>query len=728
MNLPDGKQLVRESSGKLEEPLCSKRKMGLHAKLAWIALFFCLGLIALAHCIPVEVIYTGEGCDCPSKLDFSVNVPRVAKPKKCHTPYEYGYKVEVPRQTKAKVSYSIDFSVEEPRPPKPTKPSKLNLYATVDRVAINKGDCEDSYAASSAPSTCRCGQCGISQPSYRYVFNDMATPSLPCKCRRPNCKCNLCRAQSTPFSPNAIFMGKPFSDLMSAPMPLANGGGEGDDGYVNNGGGGAEVGAVNIRRKRDLHRTLFGSRKATKERPSRFVKLYHKNLSETPRRLFDFEERSNRQQRRQQQSTPKKPKRKAKKPRYTHQQRSRLVKRDIKGEYELLEKEREQMDLTLPEIIQFMPETLQPDFKRGQCYFGCGIQHSQQTKSTENNPNTNTKTDNNPNSSTEYSMLSHEINTDHPDVTITYTDTNTSKGDTTGMNMDMDANGETDAESTRLKQSEKETMVEESLLKETNDSTAENSISSSYKKRNAANYYSGRSTSTPESAYPECEMCLSALQKKRAYRAHSPTTQPISTNPNYKPPQQSYPKTVNSAAPQHSKPTYKLPTTAQRYIYDYLGRNYLENNGELHGKTTIISVPDPLDHNATPLRYAGDLEAPPQTYSGQPYGAPPSTHAKNYPVQHITDQQLDKIITDIIYSHPEFIDATKHYGGALVDPEPWQEQETISFFKKLIDGRLSLWFDQEDTSNPQQHSTSYNSNVHNYAIPQLHDLLPPLLY
>lgn len=556
----------------------------------------------------------------------------------------------------------------------------------------------------------------------------MAIPPLPCKCRRPNCKCNLCRAQSPSLSPNAIFMGKQVNDLMSAPIALANGGGEGDDGYVNSGSGGAEVGAVNIRRKRDLHRTLFGPRKITKERPSHVVKLYHKNLSETPHRLFDFEGLRNKQQQRQQrqqQSTQKKPKRKAKKTRYTHQ-RSRLVKRDIKGEYEMLEKEREQMDLTLPEIIQFMPETLQPDFKRGQCYFGCDTQRSHQPKSAENSPSTTTNTDTNPNSSTEYSLHSHEINTDNPAVTITYTNTNASKGGPIDMNIDIDSNGDTDAESTHFTQSKKETLTEESLLKETNDSTPENSISSSYGKRNAANYYTGRSTPTSESAYPKCEIYLSALQKKRAYRAHLPTAPPISTNPNYKPQQPSYPKTANSAAPLQSKAVFKVPTTAPHYVYDHLGRKYIENNGELHAKTTIISVPDPLDHNATPLRYAGDLEAPPQTYSIQPYGVTPSLRNHNYPAQHITNEQLDKIIADIVYRHPEFIEASKHYGGALVDPEPLQEQETISFLKKLIDDSLSLWVDQEDEYNPQQYSTSYNSEMPDYAIPQMHDLLPPL--
>lgn len=42
-------------------------------------------------------------------------------------------------------------------------------------------------------------------------------------------------------------------------------------------------------------------------------------------------------------------------------------KRDIKGEYDLIEKERDQQDLHLPEIIQYMPETLNPNFKRAHC-------------------------------------------------------------------------------------------------------------------------------------------------------------------------------------------------------------------------------------------------------------------------------------------------------------------------------------------------------------------------
>ncbi|XP_053947604.1 uncharacterized protein LOC128856332 [Anastrepha ludens] len=764
MNLPDGNQLVRESSGYIEEQNSIRKKMGVHAKLTWIALFFCLGLIALAHCIPIEIIYTGQGCEYPSKLDYSVNVPSVPKPKK-YIPNEYGYRVDVPtpRQAKAKVTYSFDFSVEEPRPPKPVKPTtKLNLFAKVDRIAMNKGDYEDSYAAPSAPSACRCGQCGISNPLYRYVFNNMAPT---CNCRRPNCQCNRSRATSTPYSTNAIFMGPPLSDLMplSKPLKAGDGNGNGDDGYVNNGSGGVGAGAVNTRRKRDLQHTLFRPRKLTSERSGRFVKLYHKNLSEKPHRLFNFEGPANKRQHSQQ--IPKKMKRKAKKTHYTHQ-RSRLVKRDIKGEYEMLEKEREQMDLTLPEIIQFMPETLQPNFKRGQCYFGCGSQRSNQSKRPQSNPGTTNDSNYSP-SSTEYSVNSKQVSIDNPAVITTYTDNNnnsrkdgiidmsldvTTNGDVglsgdvdtdgdidtggdvdtggnvdtdgdvdTGGNVDtggdVDTDGDVDTggnvdtgrdvdtdgdvdiggnvdtyttiDNAQFPQHGKATSIEESLLNEIKDSSAQNAISTSCTKRNAANYNSGRSTPSAESAYSRCRMCMPTLLKKRADRAHLSTVPPISINPIYKPQKPTYAKTAYSAAP----PTAHAATS--RYFYDNIGRKYLKNNDQSRDVGSTISVPDPVDGRAMHLRYDGDLEAHPWVYSSYPQDELSVLSAQHYPVQYINNEQLDQIIADILFRHPAFMEATSHLDGSLVDPEPLQEQETKEFIKKLIEGRLSLRFGQE---------------------------------
>lgn len=88
---------------------------------------------------PVEVVYTGdEGCECPTQLGYQLNVPSPPKPKK-YGNNDYGYRVEKPVQTKAKISYSFDFTVEQPRTPPPPKTNPAKLYAKVDRVTVNKG-------------------------------------------------------------------------------------------------------------------------------------------------------------------------------------------------------------------------------------------------------------------------------------------------------------------------------------------------------------------------------------------------------------------------------------------------------------------------------------------------------------------------------------------------------------------------------------------------------------
>lgn len=87
---------------------------------------------------PVQVVYTGEeGCACPKQLGYQLNVPNPSKPKK-YEGGEYGYRVEKPVQTKAKITYSFDLTVEQPRTPKPPKIKPTKLYAKVDRVAVNK--------------------------------------------------------------------------------------------------------------------------------------------------------------------------------------------------------------------------------------------------------------------------------------------------------------------------------------------------------------------------------------------------------------------------------------------------------------------------------------------------------------------------------------------------------------------------------------------------------------
>lgn len=87
---------------------------------------------------PVQVVYTGEeGCACPTQLGYQLNVPNPTKPKK-YEGGEYGYRIEKPVQTKAKISYSFDFTVEQPRTPPPPKTKPSKLYAKVDRVTMNK--------------------------------------------------------------------------------------------------------------------------------------------------------------------------------------------------------------------------------------------------------------------------------------------------------------------------------------------------------------------------------------------------------------------------------------------------------------------------------------------------------------------------------------------------------------------------------------------------------------
>lgn len=148
-----------------------------------------------------------------------------------------------------------------------------------------------------------------------------------------------------------------------------------------------------IRRRRDLrsHGALMRKRllrhQQMQERPPRYVKYYHKDLTaqeqhqqqqQQKMRLFGLVPQSENQG--TQEMTSGKLKRKTKKTpalssgsgkRWLGLGR-RLTKRDIKGEYDLLEQDRAKIDLTAPEIIQFMPETLNPDFKRGPCHMSCG--------------------------------------------------------------------------------------------------------------------------------------------------------------------------------------------------------------------------------------------------------------------------------------------------------------------------------------------------------------------
>ncbi|XP_026846243.1 uncharacterized protein LOC6598176 isoform X1 [Drosophila persimilis] len=273
-----------------------------------LGLVVVLGLVQSA---PVEVVYTGEGCACPTQLGYQLNVPNPPKPKK-YGASDYGYRVEKPVQTKAKISYSFDFTVEQPRTPPPPKYPESKLYAKVDRVTVNKGDCAAKHT-----SSCSCSSC--SSPKPRYVAPGPGPGPDP-----------------GPRSPNAI------------------------------------------RRRRDLRtpgsliRRRLMRQQQLQERPPRYVKLYHKDLAAQQQqqqqklKLFGLMPAESHE------PSPKTKRKTKKSPAGWLGLGRRLAKRDIKGEFDLLERERAQIDLTAPEIIQFMPETLNPNFQPGQCHMGCG--------------------------------------------------------------------------------------------------------------------------------------------------------------------------------------------------------------------------------------------------------------------------------------------------------------------------------------------------------------------
>ncbi|XP_065363575.1 uncharacterized protein Cp7Fb [Calliphora vicina] len=371
-------------------------------------------LISCVHAGPIEVIYSGDSCDCPKNLDYLVNLPPPPVPKE-FTPSEYGYKLDVPLQAKAKVTYSFDFTVEEPKAPPPPPEDKLEIFAKIDRMTAHKKDC---LAAKALPNTCSCNRC----IAKRQVSpEDRAT-----------------RYARSFLHPNSIDNMTPSTSQIMAIFlePLKQ----------------TQLGASKTRNKRDISRIFMRPRKNEK-RSDRVVKQYNKRLKDQPSNKAFLAE------------TPKPIRSRsiaaAAPPtnvRPLQQLTSFLTlprfrnKRDIKGEYDLIEKEREQMDLTLPEIIQYMPETLDPNFKRNQCHFGQRCQLPDLTESTTTTTTTTTST-----------------------ASETTTTTSTDSIDTTQETLSV-----TDAPN-----NEEDVQQE---VEEEHETALDNSISSTHTKRNAADY------------------------------------------------------------------------------------------------------------------------------------------------------------------------------------------------------------------------------------------------
>lgn len=151
------------------------------------------------------------------------------------------------------------------------------------------------------------------------------------------------------------------------------------------------------RHKRDITRIFMRPRKNEK-RSERIVKQYNKPLmADVNNKAFNAKTSKSITSRSVNSSQPQVV-------RPLHQQLKNFLnlsrrlrnKRDIKGEYDLIEEEHQQMDLTLPEIIQYMPETLQPNFQRGPCQFGQScINTKLPNKSTATSPIQNISEDEN---------------------------------------------------------------------------------------------------------------------------------------------------------------------------------------------------------------------------------------------------------------------------------------------------------------------------------------------
>ncbi|XP_005182849.2 uncharacterized protein LOC101891179 [Musca domestica] len=139
----------------------------MNGKNKCLAVLMILAMISTLQCLPIEVVYTGgDNCDCPKSLNYLVNIPPPPETKE-NPRYEHGYKLEVPPPPKGKVTYSFDFTVQEPIRPLPVEDEKLNLYAKVDRITAHKKDCVVS-APKRSPS-CSCGEkCTCSRCSCGY--------------------------------------------------------------------------------------------------------------------------------------------------------------------------------------------------------------------------------------------------------------------------------------------------------------------------------------------------------------------------------------------------------------------------------------------------------------------------------------------------------------------------------------------------------------------------------
>ncbi|XP_013108432.1 uncharacterized protein LOC106087807 [Stomoxys calcitrans] len=588
-----------------------------------LAVVLILAMISALYCIPIEVVYTGDSCACPKSLNYLVNVPPPPQPKESKR-YEHGYKLEVPPPAKTKMTYTFDFTVQEPKTPIPMEDEKLNLYAKVDRITAHKKDCVPTKGVKSP--LCKCvGKCQCSH--CRYVSSAMPLETV------------IRQSSQSYDHPNSLYKTSkrtPYPVLAWAAIvtPVKK-----EPTFHEN----QLVAPFRSRSRRDLS-SIFGLNRKTnnEKRSERMIKQYTKRLppkeevTTMPSIIPSLGENFKPFAVFPKLNDVKRPFEKLHEMMFSPPGGQQRKKRDIKGEYDMLEKEREQMDLTLPEIIQYMPETLDPNFKRGRCQFGNCQLHGQHLHKSHKKEFGDDKAGQ---SLANDEPINYEASDDHKNVS--------GKGD-----QDQDNEGTHNS----------------SNASSENDINRSSSLSP--KKRNVNHYscshlkhfisppppsegyyiesYDDARPFPPTGPFYEPPYDMRSSQYDAANPAYLYPLQPV--YPTSHTPQQFYaPEPEYQVGPKES---YDLPTTYPSHLRQSL-------NDDVHITREPINSPLPPGFNVNPY--------------------------------------LDQVIADIVSQHVAFIESHSPKDDELVEhPLAWQDKETKSFLKLLAEGRFQRLFGEED--------------------------------
>uniref|UniRef100_A0A1A9Z4S2 Uncharacterized protein n=1 Tax=Glossina pallidipes TaxID=7398 RepID=A0A1A9Z4S2_GLOPL len=282
-----------------------------------------LRTVIMVRCSPLEIVYSGDSCDCPKHFSYTVNMPP-SPSGYYYTHNMYDYKIDNPQRRYPKPSYIYGFTVEEPYTAKPLVEKKFNGYTKIDRITAKHQDCITTGVNSKERS------CLETQYSYRY----------------PKESAVVSQRNETTNATNEALAAKYVQVSTSDDVPY-------------------------IRRKREV--LAKGKFSLTKVKTTPRILLPHFNakfLQKKPKLMKMLSKASTTARPRSTVRSKQKARQKLQSLGPLENLRNFLhlpSKRDIKGEYDLIEKERAQQDLHLPEIIQYMPETLNPNFKRAHC-------------------------------------------------------------------------------------------------------------------------------------------------------------------------------------------------------------------------------------------------------------------------------------------------------------------------------------------------------------------------